>query len=96
MPIALPKQLTAGQLEPVPELIQPYENFPKKISGPTVWEADKFRARPDLWQRSWTPELIAQLERAFDDFEASGKTLPEINQVSPAQSRSVRKQADVR
>jgi hypothetical protein len=82
MPIALPKQLTAGQLEPVGDLIQPYENFPKKISGPTVWAADEFRSRPDLWQREWTPELIAQLERAFEEFEASGKTLPEINRVS--------------
>jgi hypothetical protein len=82
MPIALPKQLTAGQLEPVGDLIQPYENFPKKISGPTVWAADEFRSRPDLWQREWTPELIAQFERAFEEFEASGKTLPEINRVS--------------
>ncbi|KAJ9098494.1 hypothetical protein QFC19_006362 [Naganishia cerealis] len=79
MPIALPKELTAGQTEPVPELLQPYENFPKKITGPTVWQAEDFRSRPDLWQRQWTPELIQQLEEAFDKFEASGKTLPEIN-----------------
>lgn len=75
------KELTAGQLEPVPELIQPYENFPKKITGPTVWVAEDFRSRTELWQRKWTPELIAQLEEAFDHFEASGKTLPEINRV---------------
>ncbi|KAI5449108.1 hypothetical protein NCC49_005334 [Naganishia albida] len=73
------KELTAGQLEPVPELIQPYENFPKKITGPTVWVAEDFRSRTELWQRKWTPELIVQLEEAFDRFEASGKTLPEIN-----------------
>jgi hypothetical protein len=82
MPIALPKELTSGQQEPVPELLQPYENFPKKISGPTVWQAEDFRSRPDLWQRQWTPELIQQLEEAFDKFEATGKTLPEINKVS--------------
>lgn len=82
MPIALPKVLTSGQLEPVTELLQPYENFPKKISGPTVWRAEDFRSRPDLWQRQWTPELVQQLEEAFDLFEATGKTLPDINKVS--------------
>lgn len=82
MTIALTQRLTAGQLEPVPELIQPYEDFPKKITGPTVWSAEDFRSRPDLWQRGWTPELIHQLEEAFDKFEASGKTLPEINRVN--------------
>ena len=85
MPIALPKQLTAGQLEPLPELIAPYEEFPRKITGPTVWLADEFREKPDLWQRTWTPDLIAQLERAFDAFKASGKTLPEINKVGSLQ-----------
>lgn len=82
MTISFPENLTAGQLEPIAELIQPYENFPKKITGPTVWQAEEFRSRPDRWQRKWTPELIAQLEAAFDKFEASGKTLPEINRVS--------------
>ncbi|KAJ9094484.1 hypothetical protein QFC21_006023 [Naganishia friedmannii] len=79
MPIALPKELTSGQQEPLPELLQPYEKFPTKISGPTVWRAEDFRSRPDLWQRQWTPELIQQLEEAFDKFEVTGKTLPDNN-----------------
>ncbi|KAJ9119630.1 hypothetical protein QFC22_003339 [Naganishia vaughanmartiniae] len=82
MPIALSKELTSGQQEPVSDLLQPYQNFPKKISGPTVWHAEDFRSRPDLWQRQWTPELIQQLEEAFDKFEATGKTLPDINKVT--------------
>jgi hypothetical protein len=73
---------TAGQHEPVPELIQPYSAFPKKVTGPTVWQAEEFRAQPERWQRKWTLELIQDLEDAYAAFEKSGKPITAITKVS--------------
>lgn len=74
--------LTSGQHEPVFEKIVPYEKFPKKIEGRTVWQREQLLADHSLWEFHWTPELIAQLEDSYETFQKTGKSLTEISKVS--------------
>lgn len=73
---------TSGQHEPIPDLIAPYESFPKVIIGPTVWKREEFLEDTSRWQHRWTSEQIAELEKSYDAFVASGLDLPSINKVS--------------
>jgi hypothetical protein len=77
-----PSNFTSGQHEPVPELLAPYSAFPKEITGPTVWKREEFINDTSKWQHRWTPELIAELEQSYEDFQARGVELPQINKVS--------------
>lgn len=79
-PIVKPN-ITAGQTEPTLSLIQPYEAFPKQVTGRTVWKREQFISAPDVWQHHWTPRQLGLLDKAYDDFAASGKDLTEINKV---------------
>jgi hypothetical protein len=74
---------TSGQHSPIASLIRPYSEYPKKIEGRTVWSKHDFEGRNDKWQRPFTPEEIAELGQAADDFIASGIPLTGITQVSP-------------
>lgn len=76
------KGLTSGMLEPSHELVQPYANFPKEITGKTVWKRDEFINDENLWKRQWSAENIASLEAAYDAWAAKGLSLPEIDRVS--------------
>ena len=78
---------TSGQHEPVPELLVPYTAFPKEITGPTVWKREDFINDTSKWQHRWTPELIAALEQSYEDFNARGVELPQINKVRTASTR---------
>jgi hypothetical protein len=79
--------LTSGQHEPIPELLAPYSAFPKEITGPTVWKREEFINDTSKWQHRWTPELIAELERSYEEFKARGVDLPQINKVSTIVTR---------
>lgn len=74
--------LTSGQHEPLFDTLTPYEQFPKELTGPTVWTKEEFETNPKAWKWRWTPEQIADLESAYDEWEKTGKSLPEINRVS--------------
>lgn len=81
---------TSGQHSPIASLIRPYEEYPKKIEGPTVWGKADFQEKPDEWQRTFTPEEIEELDQAADDFIASKIPLTGITKVcesSPGISR---------
>lgn len=71
--------LTSGQHEPSPDKIIPYEDFPKKIEGRTVWEKEVLENDRSLWEFYWTPELISQLEDSYAAFEKTGKPLTAIS-----------------
>lgn len=73
--------LTSGQHEPVFSLLEPYDNFPKQITGPTVWTREELIENPSYWKHQWTDELIAEVEEAYDAFEATGKPITEITKV---------------
>lgn len=72
---------TSGQQAPIYSLVQPYENFPKEITGPTVWKAEEFRANPERWTHHFTEEEVAEINSAADRFIESGIPLTGITKV---------------
>ncbi|KAF2716163.1 Clavaminate synthase-like protein [Polychaeton citri CBS 116435] len=70
---------TSGQHPAIPSLIRPYEDFPKEISGPTVWRAEDYRDHPERWIHIFSDEEVAELSRAADDFIAAGNPLTGIS-----------------
>lgn len=63
---------TSGQHSPIASLIRPYEDFPKKIEGRTVWVKEDFQEKPEKWVRPFTPEEVEEIGQAADDFIAAG------------------------
>lgn len=72
---------TSGQMDPIYSLIQPYENFPKEITGPTVWRAEDFRQNREKWTYSFTENEVAEVGAAADRFIAAGTPLTGITKV---------------
>ena len=69
---------TSGQHGPIFSRIRPYEDFPKHITGPTVWKAEDYRDHPERWTHVFSDEEIRELEKSTDDFMASGAPLTGI------------------
>jgi hypothetical protein len=76
---AAKRVLTSGQHDADPALLQPYANFPKEITGGTVWTKEQYEGE---WKRTWPEELVGDLERAYEAFERTGLPLTAINRVS--------------
>jgi hypothetical protein len=72
---------TSGQHEPIFDLLRPYEDFPKEISGPTVWTTEQYKSNPETWTHRFTAEEVAELGKTADDFMASPTELTGISQV---------------
>ncbi|PKX98452.1 TauD/TfdA family dioxygenase [Aspergillus novofumigatus IBT 16806] len=53
---------------PLYDHLQPFERFPKEITGPTVWTAAEYRDHPEKWTHRFTPEELDELSRAGDEF----------------------------
>ena len=70
---------TSGQFDQLPETVQPYENYPKSIDGPTVWNRDDYQNAPERWVHHWTDEELADIERATLAFEETGLTLTSMS-----------------
>lgn len=70
---------TSGQHPPLYDQLYPYSAFPKSISGPTVWEADEYASHPEQWTHVFSPEELAELSTAADNFLAQGLPLTGIN-----------------
>ena len=66
---------TSGTHNPDYSLLRPYSDFPKEITGPTVWKAEDYRNNPERWTHVFSDEEIAELGAAADDFIASGTPL---------------------
>ncbi|CAG9939531.1 unnamed protein product [Clonostachys rosea f. rosea IK726] len=62
---------TSGQHEPVYSAIQPYDKFPKEITGVTAWKAEDFKNNPEKWTYAFTADEIAEIEAAAENFIAS-------------------------
>ncbi|KAK0391576.1 hypothetical protein NLU13_1076 [Sarocladium strictum] len=73
---------TSGQHNPLYERLRPYSEFPKEISGRTLWKAEDFKNNPERWTRPFTDEEVQELGKAADDFIASGtpKVLGELRE----------------
>lgn len=72
---------TSGQHAPIASLIRPYCEFPKFITGPTVWKADDYQNRPERWVRYLTDEEIEELGTVADKFLADNIPLTAISKV---------------
>jgi hypothetical protein len=73
---------TSGQHPPVYSRVRPYSDFPKVHGGPTVWKAEDYREKPELWTHTFTDEEIKELEAVTDDFIQKDLPLTGISKVS--------------
>lgn len=72
---------TSGQHPPTPSALRPYSEFPKQITGKTVWRAEDYTNNPERWVHRFTAEEIEELSEASDKFIADGTPLTGISQV---------------
>ncbi|KAJ9212833.1 hypothetical protein DTO166G4_5645 [Paecilomyces variotii] len=70
---------TTGQHAPLYDHIQPFEKFPKEITGPTVWQAEDYKNNPEKWTHRFSEEEIEELSTAADNFLASKTPLTGIS-----------------
>ncbi|KAJ6086136.1 hypothetical protein N7486_010417 [Penicillium sp. IBT 16267x] len=70
---------TTGQHDPLYDHIQPFEKFPKQITGPTVWNPEEYRSKPETWTHQFTADQIEELSNAADAFLASKTPLTGIS-----------------
>ncbi|KAL3471903.1 hypothetical protein BJX99DRAFT_15229 [Aspergillus californicus] len=70
---------TTGQHPPLYEELHPFDEFPKAISGPTVWKAEEYRDAPERWTHRFTSDEIAELSATADAFLASKTPLTGIS-----------------
>lgn len=69
---------TSGQHPPLYDQLRPYEDFPKEITGPTVWKAEDYRNNPERWTHVFSDEENAEISAAADRFLESGTPLTGI------------------
>lgn len=74
---------TSGQHPPLYDALKPYSEFPKEITGPTVWNKEDFEGKPEAWTHPFTDEEVEDLGKAADAFIASDTPLTGISKVSP-------------
>lgn len=72
---------TSGQHDPIPELVKPYSEFPKEITGVTAWNAEEYKNNPETWTHPFSEDEIAEISQAADDFIASDTPLTGITKV---------------
>ncbi len=72
---------TSGQFDPLYDQIQPYNDFPSKITGQTVWEAADYAKNPQQWTHRFSEEEIEEMSGAADAFMASETPLTGITKV---------------
>ncbi|KAK7529802.1 uncharacterized protein J3D65DRAFT_648491 [Phyllosticta citribraziliensis] len=70
---------TSGQHPPLYDQLRPYEDFPKEITGPTVWKAEDYKNNPERWTHPFSDEEVAELGAAADKFIADGIPLTGIS-----------------
>ncbi|OQO12457.1 hypothetical protein B0A48_03099 [Cryoendolithus antarcticus] len=70
---------TSGQWPPIYDQLRPYSDFPKEITGQTVWKAEDYTNNPERWTHRFSKEETTQLGEAADAFMASGTPLTGIS-----------------
>jgi hypothetical protein len=73
---------TSGQHPPLYDQLKPYAEFPKEISGATVWKAEDYTENPERWVHEFSRSEIAELSAAADKFIAERIPLTGITKVS--------------
>lgn len=73
---------TSGQHSPLYHQLSPYEEFPHKITGATVWDADDYKNNPERWTHWLTDDELAEMSEAADNFKNAGIPLTGISRVA--------------
>lgn len=47
-----------GQHEPLFDELVPYEQFPDRVDGPTLWVKEDYQTSPEKWQYRFTPDDV--------------------------------------
>ncbi|KAF7870058.1 uncharacterized protein EAF02_009248 [Botrytis sinoallii] len=71
---------TSGQHPPLYDQLRPYSDFPKEITGETVWKAEDYINNPERWVHVFNEEEIAELSAVADKFIADKIPLTGISQ----------------
>lgn len=72
---------TSGQHPPLYHALSPYSDFPREITGPTVWKAEDYINNPERWVHKFSEEEIEELSTVADEFLANKIPLIGISQV---------------
>jgi len=72
---------TSGQHPPLYDQLRPYSDFPKEITGETVWKAEDYINNPERWVHVFNEEEIAELSAVAVKFIADKIPLTGISQV---------------
>lgn len=72
---------TSGQHAPYYAELRSYEEFPKEITGPTVWKAEEYQNSPERWTHHLTKEEIKEISDAAEKFKAAEIPLLNISKV---------------
>jgi hypothetical protein len=75
---------TSGQHPPLYDLLRPYSDFPKEITGETVWKAGDYANNPERWVHVFNDEETDELSGAADKFLTDKTPLTGISKVSKA------------
>ena len=78
---------TSGQHSPRYELLQPYDQFPKKVSGPTLWDIKDYKHNPERWVYRFDGTDISELSTAADRFINQERPLVEITKVGSSSEK---------
>ncbi|OAX79091.1 hypothetical protein ACJ72_06591 [Emergomyces africanus] len=62
---------TTGQHPPIYEQLKPFSEFPKEITGRTVWKAEDYKNNSEKWTHRFSEAEIAELSQASDAFLAA-------------------------
>ncbi|KAL1887296.1 hypothetical protein Cpir12675_006599 [Ceratocystis pirilliformis] len=73
---------TSGQHNPIYEILRPYSDFPREISGPTIWTNQDYENNTERWIHRLTASEIEELGATSDEFIASGTPLTGISKAS--------------
>jgi hypothetical protein len=73
---------TSGQHPPIYELLRPYSDFPKEITGETVWKSEGYANNPERWVHVLNDQEVNELSLVADEFIADNTPLTGISKVS--------------
>lgn len=72
---------TTGQHAPLYDHIRTFEQFPKEITGRTVWKPEEYRDHPEKWTHAFSPDEVDELSTAADNFLKAKIPLTGISKV---------------
>lgn len=72
---------TTGQYAPNYGELQSFENFPEKITGPTVWKTEEYQNNPERWTHTFSKEELEEISKAAEGFYAAERPLINITKV---------------